>query len=245
MKKHMITIAICEDHEKIRKEIRDRIWEIGKSKDYEIGLFANGEELLCSMDEKEYDIYYLDIELGKHGMNGYEVAKEVRRRQKSAILIFLSSHDEYACDAYEVGALRFLRKPIEEEKFAEAFKKVEQLLGGKNQVFSFKSDYKQKQIPLKNIIYFESSGRKIVLHLVQGKNESFYGSIRQLQKEMEHTSFCMCHTSFVVNIAYVRKLTSEQIYLDNGEHLPVSRGYKNKIKDAYMKYNFMLDQEAK
>ena len=180
----MIKIAICEDQKKVGEEILEKLKAVSKGFVRAIDLYETGEQLLNSLKENKYDIYYLDIMLDDSGINGYELAKELRRKQNDAILIFLSSHEEYACEAYEVDALRFLRKPIVEEKFVEAFVKAVQVIYKRQGPFYYKSEYIEKEIQMKEIRYFESQGRKIVMNTINGKSEVFYGSLKVKQKQL-------------------------------------------------------------
>lgn len=241
----MIKIAICEDQKKVGEEILEKLKAVSKGFVRAIDLYETGEQLLNSLKENKYDIYYLDIMLDDSGINGYELAKELRRKQNDAILIFLSSHEEYACEAYEVDALRFLRKPIVEEKFVEAFVKAVQVIYKRQGTFYYKSEYIEKEIQMKEIRYFESQGRKIVMNTINGKSEVFYGSLKVIQKQLEQNFFCLCHTSFLVNVACIHKITGKFIVLDNGEELPISRTYTAEIRKKYANYMFMLDEVAR
>lgn len=241
----MIKIAVCEDQKKVGAEVLEKLRGTSKGYVREVDLFETAEALLEALEEKRYDIYYLDIELDGSKMDGYELAKALRRRQDDAILIFLSCHEEYACEAYEVNALRFLRKPIEKKKFEEAFAKAVQIIYKRQEIFYYMSEYIEKEIQMKEIRYFESQGRKIVMNTVNEKNEMFYGSLKAIQKQLEQNFFCLCHTSFLVNIARVHKITGKFIVLDNGQELPISRTYTAEIRKKYANYLFMLDEEAR
>lgn len=241
---YMIKIAVCEDQREIGQEILEKLQSVSKGYVHKIDLFETAESLLYTLEKRKYDIYYLDIMLDGSNINGYELAKELRRRQNDAILIFLSCHEEYACEAYEVDALRFLRKPIEKKKFEEAFTKAVEIIYKRQETFYYMSEYMEKEIQMKEIRYFESQGRKIVMNTVNGKNELFYGSIKSIKKQLEQNFFCMCHTSFLVNIACIQKITGKFIVLDNGEELPISRTYTAEIRKKYANYLFMLDEES-
>ena len=240
----MIKIVVCED----QKMISDNI--CGKIKQQELGeicridTFQKGEDVLKAMECEHYDIYYLDIELEEGGMNGYKLAQKIREQSNSAILIFLSSHDEYACEAYEIDALRFLRKPIVEEKFNEAFRKAIELLSRGKQVFTYTVHYQERHILLSEIRYFESVGRKIILHTCTGETDIFYGSLKEMQKDFQEKYFVCCHTSYLINMEYVKEIGADQICLSNGEKLPISRKYKNQVREKFVKYLFMVNRRA-
>ena len=160
----MIKVAVCDDLKSVGEDICKRIEKQKTEEKCMAEAFQTGEELLTAMEREDYDIYFLDIELSGGGIDGYQLAQEIRRREPAVVLIFLSGHEEYACEAFEVGALRFLRKPVVEEKFEEAFRKaVDMVLKGK-QIFSYSADYKGKLIPFREIAFFEAVGRKVILH---------------------------------------------------------------------------------
>ena len=80
------------------------------------------KETLWEAIEKHgsYDIIYLDIEM--ENMDGITVARKIREQDPYTILLFVSSYDSYYEQLFEVEPLRFLRKPINPEKFEEYFK---------------------------------------------------------------------------------------------------------------------------
>ena len=239
----MIKVAVCDDQKNVREDICEKVKKQKKEKCM-AEAFQSGEELLKAMEEEYYDIYFLDIELSKGGMDGYQLAQEIRRREPAVVLIFLSGHEEYACEAFEVGALRFLRKPVVEEKFAEAFgKAVDMALKGK-QIFSYVADYKDRQIAFREIAYFETVGRKMILHKGTGEQEIFYGTLKSIQKKIQGKHFELCHKSYLINLEYVKELAGDQIVLVNGEKLPISRKHKKAIRESYTDYMIMVNREG-
>lgn len=242
--KRMIKIAICDDQDNIRNSIYKKIKEQQFGEIYEIDMFQTGEDVLQAIEQVQYDIYYLDIELGESGIDGYKLAQAVREKDGSAILIFLSSHDEYACEAYELDVLRFLKKPVVEEKFMEAFRKALKILEKGKKIFTYTVDYKEKFRLLKEIKYFESTGRKIILHMGTGEKEIFYGSIKEVQRQLQENFFVLSHTSYLINLEYVKEIKADQICMLNGEILPMSRRYKKQVKERFTKYVFMINKEA-
>lgn len=194
--------------------------------------FQTGEELLKAMEQDYYDIYFLDIELAEGSMDGYQLAQEIRRREPAVVLIFLSSHDEYACEAFEVGALRFLRKPVVEEKFAEAFgKAVDMVLAG-NEDFVYKQDKVLKKVKVKEILYFSVEGKEITIKLINGEERKFKGSLKEVARKLRYHSFAQCYKSLYVQLEYVGYIGKTEIELSSGEKLPLSRKYKKTFGEA-------------
>lgn len=100
-------IAICDDEKNIRELIGNKV-----AKQYpeaDIIFFQSGEELLLS--DKHIDILFLDIQMS--GKNGMETARELRKKDKSVILIFVTAVEEYVFQAFDVGAFNYIVKPID------------------------------------------------------------------------------------------------------------------------------------
>lgn len=91
-----------------------------------VGEARNGREAVSKIREASPDIVFLDIQMP--GMNGFEVIRELRTDDLPAIL-FVTAYDEYAIDAFEVNAVDYLLKPIDDERLDRALSKVRARLG--------------------------------------------------------------------------------------------------------------------
>ncbi len=78
-------------------------------------LYQSGEELLLT--DAEPDILLLDIQMS--GKNGMETARELRRKSKKTILIFVTALEDFVFQAFDVGAFHYLVKPFDDNKFTE------------------------------------------------------------------------------------------------------------------------------
>jgi len=89
-----------------------------------IGEAKNGREAVKKIRELRPDVVFLDIQMP--GMDGFDVIMELKDEPMPAIL-FVTAFDEFAIKAFEVSAIDYLLKPIEDERLAEALGKVRQL----------------------------------------------------------------------------------------------------------------------
>lgn len=106
-------IAVCDDDKEIRDMLAEKIGKLYPEAD--LWLYRSGEELLSS--DKEPDILLLDIQMP--GKSGMETAKELRRKSRKAIIIFVTALDDFVFQAFDVGAFHYLVKPFDDGKFAE------------------------------------------------------------------------------------------------------------------------------
>ena len=106
-------IAVCDDEKEIRDMFAEKIGQLYPKAD--LPLYQSGEELLLS--DNEPDIRLLDIKMP--GKNGMETARELRKKNKMTIIIFVTALDDFVFQAFDVGAFHYLVKPFDDRKFAE------------------------------------------------------------------------------------------------------------------------------
>ena len=89
-----------------------------------IGEARNGREAVSMIRELSPDLVFLDIQMP--GMDGFDVIMELKDETMPAVL-FVTAFDEFAIKAFDVSAVDYLLKPIEDERLKEALAKVRQL----------------------------------------------------------------------------------------------------------------------
>ena len=114
-----MTICYCEDESAQAKAFAIKIDQWAKNKNIEVhaDLFESAEEYLFKAEQNYYDVIFLDISM--RGQNGMELARKIREKEKDVILVFVTSDASYVFDGYEVGAYRYLMKPVDEKKLWE------------------------------------------------------------------------------------------------------------------------------
>lgn len=172
-----VKIAVCDDE----KNIRAYLVSLIKRQDIECSImeYASADEYLP--DGSEYDLLFLDIEMGGSGagMDGMELARNIRGMDtgRQPVIVFVTGYEKYVYDAFDVGAFQYLVKPVDEQKFAEVFSRaVRQILSGQIASESEKRRKKlvipyaggSKAIPFHDIYYMESRNHNIVLYLKSG-----------------------------------------------------------------------------
>ena len=101
-------IAVCDDEKEIRDMFAEKIGQLYPKAD--LPLYQSGEELLLS--DNEPDILLLDIKMP--GKNGMETARELRKKNKITIIIFVTALDDFVFQAFDVGAFHYLVKPFDD-----------------------------------------------------------------------------------------------------------------------------------
>ena len=230
-------IAICDDEKNIRELIGDKV-----AKQYpnaELVFFSSGEELLLS--DINIDILFLDIQMS--GRNGMEIAKELRKKDKNEILIFVTAVEEYVFQAFDVGAFHYIVKPIDDAKFTDVLHRAmdEWNLKSSNtkakeseeRYLMINSGGVHTKVIFNDIVYAEVFNRKIVIHKLDDTIE-YYGKMSDLES-LAGDSFFRPHRAYLINFKYVEKYDATTIHLERGTALMAKQNYPEFVK-KYMKY---------
>ncbi len=228
-------IAICDDEKNIRELIGDKV--VKQYLEAEIVFFSSGEELLLS--DKNIDILFLDIQMS--GRNGMETARELRKKDKNVILIFVTAVEEYVFQAFDVGAFHYIVKPIDDAKFMDVLCRAVDELGSKRKDVN---EAEERYLMINNggvhtkvifddIIYAEVFNRKIVIHKMDDTIE-YYGKMSDLES-LAGDGFFRPHRAYLINFKYVEKYNASTIYLEKGSVLMAKQNYPEFVK-KYMKY---------
>lgn len=231
-------IAICDDDK------NELLWILSVLADYQLQRnmefsyqpFESSMELASSASQEPYDIYLLDVVMP--GLNGMELAKEIRSYDKAADIIFLTSSSEFAVESYTVKASNYLMKPIQKDRLFEI---LDDILRAKTEdrdsCLVLKSNVAIHKIRVSEIIYVEASNRKVIYHLNNDTRitcaEKFAAVCDSL---LQHREFILAHRSFLVNMNYIRSINATDMYLTNNLCIPLAQRRVSEIKKFYLAF---------
>lgn len=232
----MLKIGVCDDdgtHVNIMQRYIER-WAAGKGINIELQLFTCGEQLLEHiMTFGRYDLLFLDIEL--RGMNGLQIAKKIRDKDRFTTLILMSQYDTFFRNGYEVHPFYFFSKPIKEKFFGEILERYLQVQQEVSENITFKKRKVSYSVSLSEVIYFTSDKRLIYI-ICTDEMYSFYGKLDEVQvilNKKKHR-FLRIHKSFLVNMKYINQYHYKNIILYNGADLPISKDYRKSVNEIHM-----------
>ncbi len=244
-----MNIAVCDDEENMRVYLKSLIRR--QDAGCRIREFPSGGELLHFLkqnDGEEFDIVFLDISM--KGTDGMETAKQIRKQKEESgepvwgsmpLLIFVTGYVEYMPEAFSVNAFQYLVKPVHERAFEEVFtravrecRRLEQKKNTGARHLLLKDKTVTRTVAADDIYYIESSNRKIIVYMKNGRIEC-YGKIGELENKLKD-SFFRIHKGYLVNMKYVERYNRTEIRLKNGNSLMISKyKYQDFIK-AYLDY---------
>lgn len=233
----MLYIGICDDDEQFTGVLETAVLEMSKNMGVEIktNVFLSGESLandLCK-DGNRHDLLFLDIEM--KNMDGIEVAKKIREVDGSVLLIYVTSHQEYAIEAYEVSPFRFLVKPLNYDILKKYFLQAYNKLSAGKFYYQFKYSREYYKILVEDILYFESYRRIVMIKNKYGRELKYYDRLNKIEKELKNTgaNFWRIHQSYLVNVRYIIKKSYDEIELVDGTILMISEDRRKEISEKY------------
>ena len=148
-------------------------WANEKDINVDINVYYSAEEMLFENNESyPFDMIILDIQMGE--INGVELAKIIRKTDKNVIIAFISGMANFVFEGYEVQALRYILKPVKDDKVYELLDHVNSNRVKESKYFIISILGERRKINHDEIIYFESRGHYIVFHLKDKEYEYKY-----------------------------------------------------------------------
>ena len=234
-------IAICDDEIYFAGKLREILMQYLEERhiDFEIELFSSGREFVeLGVEMLQYQIIFLDINMKQ--MDGIETAKNVRAYTEESFVVFVTAYIDYSLEGYQVGASRYIlknnlnfREQIYECMDANT-KKMKCFLTRK--IFRFQEG--EKKIRIENILYIESKLHKLEFNILEHGLATYtmYGTLNELENELEEYPFLRIHQSFLVNLKYIKCVTGYKVVLSNGQELTVPRARYKTVKDTFIAY---------
>lgn len=219
-------IAICDDSEVVRQEIEQMLQQYQEENKKEViyQSFVSGEELQAKIEEVGgFDLILLDIEMNK--VSGVELGRWMRDEKKDHLteIVYISGKEGYEMELFEVHPLHFLRKPVRYEKLVKVLEIAQEHLLRGNKKFCYKVGNEICYIAVKDILYFESIGKKIKMMTRQGMAE-FSDTLVRIEAELTNCAFVQPHRAYLVNYYAIEKIQGFSIRLQGIEtSIPISR----------------------
>lgn len=232
----MLRAAICDDNEFDRARLRDALENCGIP--LQITEYTDAENLLWDTETEKtiFDIYLLDIYLS--GVSGVEAARRIRAIDEQAVLIFVTASREFYQQAFDVFALYYLVKPVEQGAVNALMQKA--VAGRQRQremVLPITYRGHTSILRFDEIEYISSSNHMLTFYLHDGGERICYGKLDEVAMQLKSGSFVRCHQSYIVNLRYVLERVPQGFRTVN-TIIPISRAYAETAQAAINQYLF-------
>lgn len=233
----MYRIGICDDDKILCADLEERLYALSKEMalKVEIDVWYSGESIQNDLQKGiELDLLFLDIELVQE--NGITVGKFIRNEMEDmqTHIVYISSKEGYAMQLFKVQPLDFLIKPVSVEQLKEVLMRSVKQKSRPDAYFEYQKGNSVFRIPIKDIAYFTSMDKKIVIVKKDGEEE-FYGKLKNIEENLP-VEFIMIHQSYIINQVYVREYSYETVKMVNGENLNISKPYRKETRRKIKQY---------
>lgn len=226
----MVHIALCDDDtvflNKLHLSVKEWFAKNRPEQNAVIEAFTDGQALL---NDSDYDIFFLDIEMPK--ISGLDLAKQIKERYPHAIVIFLTSHQEFAMEGYRVSAIRYLWKLELDQYLSEALtaamKEFSKIRRGNLSIQRYGST---SVLPFEEIIYVRHVLRFSQIHTVSYSIIKDNRGIQEIYSLLDAEQFVFIERGAFINLDYLFQIQGNEVVLKNNERLSVSRNMLPKLK---------------
>lgn len=231
----MYHIAICDDEAQFVQLLNTLINRYAEQNRIEIRttIYSDGAGLLQGYPI-DIDLIFLDIRMAH--IDGLQAASAIRKMDTNVNIIFLTSMAQYALEGYKYNATNFIIKPIQYVRLKDELDKWRVAYSRKKTAhIIISNDTGKYKIPHSSLRYMETYGRNLMVH-TDKENIVVYRKMKDFEAELPADSFVRCHTGYIVNLFYVKRVEKLEIELLSGEHIPISQPKRKLVMEKLAKY---------
>lgn len=199
----------------------------------QISQYLSGEAFLFALeDHLTWNLAFLDIEMEE--LNGMQVARILRGKSPQLELVFATAYAEYAIEGYEVQALDYLLKPINQQKITRVLKRYLEEQPEDTAYLIAEVEGQTTRLNLEDIIYVEANMGEVLVVLADQKLP-LKMTLLEFQDLLDER-FVATHRSYLVNLQYISRLLKKDVALSNGEKIPLSRRRAKEVQSDFIDY---------
>ena len=205
------------------------------------------QQLLAS---QHVDLIFVDINMPD--LSGVEFVRSLVDRP---MVIFTTAYSEYAVEGFKLDAVDYLLKPFSFADFSRSAGKANSLyelrhnqragepeatpeaLPKDKEYISVKADYKVSLVKISNIVYLESEGEYVRMHLDDGTTITTLFRLKNMEAALTSDMFMRVHRSYIVNLRCIKGYVRGRVFLSDTEYVPIGENYKESFQH-YIESNF-------
>lgn len=235
----MVCVLICDDDAPLAEALRLRVESCFASRDIAacIRICNSGAELQGLLASQSPDLLLLDLSL--KDTDGYRLAGEIRARHLRTEIVFVTNHPERMPDAFPYRPIGFISKPVSEKDIDDVVNRFLLFYWIADAHYCVCTREHCQKIPLRDVLYFESSAHKVLIHL-ESQSEPLVQNRRldEIAQELTDHPFIRIHKSFLVRIDAVSHIDRSELrlILKSGVNLPISRRYYAQALERFIHY---------
>ena len=229
-------VVICDDDEKWLETAADILGKYAHNTGQEFAVtgYTTASEMLSS-DLSEVAVIFMDIDL-KEKENGIVAVHRINQNWPGCQVVYLTNYLFYATEVYETEHAWFLLKEQFEEKLPAVMDRIRSQKERSSGRFVFTAaDHQVISLKTEDILYLERKQRETIIVSKEGEYRT-RSKLSELQKKLPETEFLRCHNSYLVSLPAVSAIKREEVVMENGTVLLISRGYSKSFRSGFLKW---------
>lgn len=217
--------------------------------------FNNAIEAQQRLASERVDLIFVDINMPD--LNGVDFVRALTDRP---MVVFTTAYSEYAIDGFKLDAVDYLLKPFSFADFSRAAAKANSLYELRQgrlpaqpdsdseatpkdrEYISVKADYKVSLVRIADIVYIESEGEYVRMHLCDGSTITTLFRLKNMEATLPSEQFMRVHRSYIVNLRAIRSYVRGRIFLSDTEYVPIGENYKEAFQN-YIDRHFKTSEQ--
>lgn len=200
----------------------------------ETEVFLSGEDFFAHQQKRNpFHLIMLDIELS--GMNGVRVGESIRKDElnRQAQILYVSAKEQYALDLFRNRPFDFLIKPVTKDRIFRALREYLSEYHADPLFFEYTLERKKHSIAASQILYMQSNRKKLIVVTPDGSME-IYEKLDDALRSAVGSRLLRIHRCYAVNPVHIAEYSFDEVVMDNGECLTVSRSLRQSVRERLL-----------
>jgi DNA-binding LytR/AlgR family response regulator len=180
------------------------------------------------------DLIFCDIQMP--AMTGISLVRSV---QQNTMVIFTTAFTDYAAISYELNAVDYLLKPINQKRFSQAVAKAQEYFDYINKrdksadksIF-IRADFSLVKIPLVDILYIEGSADYLKVYIKDRKTVIARMPMKNMMEKLPPADFIRVHRSFILPVNRIQAVRGTTVFMADKE-FPIGKTYTEEFFNRY------------
>lgn len=212
-------ILICDDEQEYLDTLQSHVKEYMKNRSIVCQIIATANPVSAAACREPFDLAFLDIQM--EGMDGIALVRKLREKNPKLALFFITNYEEYQDEAMDLQAFRFFSKPFNADRLYSGLDKAMEYIDQSCVELYLLSDYTVQRVLTDDILYITIEGRKTKVQTLE-KSYFVRDNFTELCQKLPARFFYQIHKSFYVNLHHIQTYSYAELYLVNGERIPIA-----------------------
>lgn len=233
-----MNIAVCEDQQEEADWLCDmiRCWSVQNRIDTKIIAYGDAASFSFALEDNSFDALFLDIKMP--GEDGVTLAKRLRQQAYDMPIVFVTGEKEYIMEGYEVEAINYLLKPIDQKKVYRCLDRIYEKSQKQEPFLLLQTEDTTVKLLQREIYIIEAFAHKLEYTTARGTFRTL-SSLKEVQSKLIPDWFITCHRGILINLLHVDTIEKNNLVLADEKNnffrkVPVSRRLYSQVGNAFI-----------